>query len=189
MFFDIGAGILVAMFVSVYLHVPLNEMLIIGGIVFALCPDADFLVHFYRRGISREDYQHRNMIHYPLLFLPIGTVAAFLLGGKLWAMLFFLGALSHFVHDSIAIGWGIKWLYPFSTKNYVFLYHYSKVKKRGLRKLIFAFDKNTLNETVAEHWDDDWLRNIYYKWHPIAIVEFGVFIFALTLLYFSFLFR
>ena len=183
MFFDIGAGILVAIFTSAYFHVHIRELLVLGGILFALSPDADFILHYFKNGISREDYQHRNMIHYPLLFLPIGTLVAYLIAGKVWAVLFFVGALSHFVHDSIAIGWGIKWLYPFSKKNYVFLYHYSKVKKRGLRKLVFAFDKNTLNEVVAEHWGDDWFRDIYYHWHPIAIVEFGVFILSIILLY------
>jgi membrane-bound metal-dependent hydrolase YbcI (DUF457 family) len=184
MFLDIGMGILVAIFTSQYYHAYLGELLVVGGIFFALSPDADFLLYYFKNGITREDYQHRNMIHYPLLFLPIGTFVVYVLGGEMWAVLFFLGALSHFVHDSIAIGWGIKWLYPFSSKNYVFLYHYSKVKKRGLRKLIFAFDKSALNDIVAEHWGDEWFNDIYRHWHPIAIVEFGVFLISIVTLYF-----
>jgi membrane-bound metal-dependent hydrolase YbcI (DUF457 family) len=184
MFLDIGMGILVAIFTSQYYHVHLGELLVIGGIIFALCPDFDFILHYFKNGISREDYQHRNMIHYPLLFLPIGTLVAHLIGGNVWAMLFFLGALSHFLHDSIAIGWGIKWLFPFSKKNYVFLYHYSKIQKRGLRKFVFAFDKSALSAVVAEHWSDEWFNDIYRHWHPIAIVEFGVFLISIATLYF-----
>ncbi|MEI7891385.1 MAG: metal-dependent hydrolase [bacterium] len=184
MFLDIGVGILVAIFTSQYYSIHLGELLVLGGILFALCPDADFLLHFFKRGISREDYQHRNMIHYPLLFLPLGTWIAFLLGGNVWAMLFFFCAFFHFLHDSVAIGWGIKWLYPFSSKNFVFLYHYSRIQKRGLRKLVFAFDKNTLTQMVSQHWSDEWFHDIYYKWHPIAVVEFGVFLISVATLYF-----
>ena len=184
MFFDIGAGILIAIFTSNYFGVHLGEALLMGGIVAALSPDFDFLVYFFKNGITREDYNHRNLVHYPLLFLPIITYVAYVLGGNVWATLFFLGALSHFIHDSIAIGWGIKWLYPFSNKKFVFLYHHSKIEKRGLRKLVFAFDNATLTKLVNEHGDDDWVKNIYYKWHPIAIVEFGVFLFSLISLYF-----
>jgi membrane-bound metal-dependent hydrolase YbcI (DUF457 family) len=183
MFLDIGVGILSAIFVSGYFNIHLSDLLVIGGILFALGPDADFILHFFKSGISREDYQHRNMIHYPLLYLPIGTAIAYLLGGEVWAVLFFIASTLHFLHDSIAIGWGIKWLYPFSNKNYVFLYHYSKVKKKGLRKLVLALDRDSLAQAVEEHWDDDWLRDIYYHWHPIAVVEFGVFLMSLALLY------
>lgn len=183
MFLDIGVGILSAIFVSGYFGLHLNDLLVVGGVFFALGPDMDFIFHFIHNGVSREDYQHRNMIHYPLLYLPIGTFLVYLMGGESWAALFFIASACHFVHDSIAIGWGIKWLYPFSNKNYVFLYHYSKVEKRGLRKFVFAFDKESLDETVAEHWGDDWLRDIYYRWHPIAVVEFGVFLMSLALLY------
>jgi len=183
MFLDIGVGILSAIFVSGYFNMHLGELLIIGGILFALGPDADFLLHFFKSGISREDYQHRNMIHYPLLYLPVGTLIAYSLGGEKWALLFFVASLAHFIHDSIAIGWGIKWLYPFSDKNYVFLYHYSAVEKRGLRKFIFVLDRTRLAEAVEEHWSDDWFHDIYYHWHPIAIVEFGVFLMSIALLY------
>ena len=35
-----------------------------------------------------------------------------------WAMFFGLAVFLHFVHDSVGIGWGIKWLWPFSRKAY-----------------------------------------------------------------------
>jgi hypothetical protein len=35
---------------------------------------------------------------------------------------------------------------------------------------------------VQEHGDKDWVKNIYYKWHPYAQVEFAVFIISLLAL-------
>lgn len=104
--------------------------------------------------------------------------------GNVWVFAFFISSLLHFVHDSIAVGWGIKWLYPFSKNNYAFLYLYSKKDKQGLRKLIFSFNKDNLPKYVDEHGDKDWVKNIYYNWHPIAIIEFIFFLISLTILYF-----
>ena len=184
MFLDIGVGILIAILVSILFHVKLVAFLIIVGILFALGPDLDFLYVYLRRHNARDDYKHRDIIHYPLLYLPIGTLLIFVLFGKVWAILFFLTSFLHFVHDSIAIGWGVKWFFPFSRKNFAFLYLYSSKLKSGLRKPFFSFDEKELPAIVAEHGDKNWVKNIYFKWHLIAIVEFSFFIISLIALYF-----
>ena len=184
MFLDIGMGIICAIFVSDYFGVRLTDIMLLAGIAFSLGPDADFLLHYIKHGISRHDYKHRNGLHFPLLYVPIGTFLMYFLGGQAWATLFLMASLSHFIHDSIAIGWGIKWLYPFSKKNFIFLYHYSKKQRKGIRKLVLALDGNRLTEMIEEHWTDDWIRAIYYNWHPIAILEFSVFLSSFMLLYF-----
>ncbi|EKE18840.1 MAG: hypothetical protein ACD_9C00216G0004 [uncultured bacterium] len=182
MFLDIGIGILMAILISTAFEVQLTLLLVSIGILFALGPDLDFLYIYSREHNTRDDYKHRDIIHYPLLYLPIGTGLIFILFGNLWAILFFFASLLHFIHDSIAVGWGIKWLFPFSRKNIAFFYLYSSKLKQGLRKSIFVFDEKKLPKIVSMHGDKDWVKNIYHKWHPIAIVEFLVFIISVLIL-------
>jgi hypothetical protein len=184
MFLDVGVGILTAIFASYFFSVDLSLWLVIFGILCALLPDADFLYFYPKRHDTKYDHKHRDIIHYPLLFLPVGTILIFLFFGKIWATIFFIATFLHFVHDSIGIGWGVKWLFPFTKNSYSFFYLYSKILKGGQRKLIFTFNEKNLPELVAKHGDSNWVRNIYFKWHPIAQFEFGFFVLSLIILYF-----
>jgi hypothetical protein len=184
MFLDIGVGILMAILVSAVFHIKLTVLLIFLAILFALGPDLDFIYLYFKKHDARDDYKHRDIIHFPLLYLPVGTALIFLLFGKIWATLFFMSSFLHFIHDSIAVGWGIKWLFPFSKNNIAFFYLYSRKLKYGLRQPMMVFNEKELPEIVAEHGDSNWVRNIYHKWHPIAIVEFLVFVISLIVLYY-----
>src|SRR3989338_5710103 len=175
---DIGLGIFSTIFVSLIFQFELNFQFIFIAIIFSLLPDIDFLFHLKRKKSRQEDYRHRDISHYPLIFIPLGALTLLPFGMK-WSILFTITSFSHFVHDSIGIGWGVKWLYPFSKNNFAFLYLYSKKEKRGLRKVVFSFSEKELNYYAREHGDSDWIKNIYYKWHPIAIVEFLIFIVAI----------
>ena len=100
MFLDIGLGIFAAMAVSVLWDAPLMPLFAVVGACFALLPDADFIVLALRR---RNALHHREGLHYPLLFVPIGALVCGWFGVA-WAMLFVLASLGHFIHDSIGIG-------------------------------------------------------------------------------------
>lgn len=183
MFLNIGSGLLSVMFVSSIFHVPLTTPMTVVGILFALGPDLDYLYHILRHGHGKSDFEHRNLLHLPLLYLPVGTAIIFLVAGPMYATLFLIPSLLHFFHDSMGIGWGVRWLFPLSTDNIAFFYLYSGKIPEGLRKLIFVFDTATLRETVHEHGDPDWKQNIYGKLHPIAIIEYSVFIISLIILF------
>ncbi|NTW46340.1 MAG: hypothetical protein HGB18_04815 [Candidatus Moranbacteria bacterium] len=185
MFLDIGIGILSSIGVSAAFGIPLSFGTVTAGILLSLGPDLDYLYHIFRRGHGENDFEHRNLLHLPLLYLPIGTAVAFLLAGPMPAVLFLVTSLAHFVHDSIGIGWGVRWLYPFSKDNIAFLYLYSQRIRQGLRQPVFVFDAESLARTVREHGDADWKRNIYGKLHPIAIVEYSVFVLSLVILLFA----
>lgn len=178
MFLDFGIGLLVAVLASYLFDIPLTSSLVLFSTACAVLPDADFLYYFPKRNDTKYDHNHRGLIHYPLIYLPVGTITCWILLGTSWASIFFISSFFHFVHDSVGIGWGIRWLYPLSKNNYAFFYLYSKKIRRGLRKTIFVFDDKNLSEYVGEHGDANWIENIYYKWHPIAIVEFLFFITA-----------
>lgn len=182
MFLDIALGIFSVIFISWFFHINPDFWVFLFAIIFTLLPDADFLFFYPKRGDTKEDYKHRDIIHYPLIYLPIGTSIIWLIFGKAWSLLFLVASFLHFVHDSIGIGWGIKWLYPFSRNNYAFFYLYSKKIKKGLRKFVFSFSEKELPNYVKEHGDADWVKNIYYKWHPIAVAEFLVFLMSIIIL-------
>lgn len=184
MFLDIGVGILVAMLTSDVFKAALTFWLVIFSVLFALLPDADFLYFYPKRHDTKYDHKHRDLIHYPLLYLPIGSLIIWVIFGQVYGFIFFLSSFFHFLHDSIGIGWGIKWLYPFSENNFSFFYLYSRKYKRGLKKLVFIFTKENISKYVTDHGDPDWVKNIYYKWHPIAVVEFLVFILSIIALIF-----
>ncbi len=182
MFLDFGLGILAAIISCIIFSVDLTIGLLIFSVLVAVLPDVDFLYFYPKREDTKYDHIHRNFIHYPLLYLPLGVLITFIFFGSVWAVAFFLSSLFHFIHDSIGIGWGIKWLYPFSKKNYAFFYLYSRRRKKGLRKLIFSFDDEEQKRCVRKHGDPNWVKNIYFKGHPIAIVEFIGFIISLIIL-------
>lgn len=184
MFLDVGIGILVSIFISFMFDVDFTSWLVVFSILFALLPDFDFLYFYPKKEDTKYDHKHRDYIHYPLIYLPVGTFLIWLLFGAGWGLVFFLSSFLHFVHDSIGIGWGVKWLFPFSKNNYAFFYLYSKKIKKGLRKTVFIFTPQELSSVVREHGDADWVKNIYFKWHPIAIFEFSFFVLSLFILFF-----
>jgi hypothetical protein len=184
MFLDIGIGIFTAIFISYFSETNILVWFILFSVACSVLPDADFIYFYPRRHDTKYDHKHRDLIHYPLLYLPIGSIIAYIIFGKIWAIAFLTSSFFHFLHDSIGIGWGIKWLFPFSNNSYSFFYLYSAKIKKGLRKTVFIFNEKNLPDMVREHGDKDWVKNIYYKWHPYAQVEFAVFIVSLITLFF-----
>jgi len=185
MFLDFALGIFSVIFLGCLFDFNPGFWYFFAGCLMTLLPDSDFIFYLFKRRKDKDrkdDHDHRDYIHYPLIYLPVGSLVFYLLGGKEWAALFLLCSFLHFLHDSIAVGWGVKWLYPFSKNNFAFFYLYSRKKKKGLRKWVFSFDKENLSYYVGEHGDDNWIKNIYYKWHPIAIVEFLFFVLSLITL-------
>lgn len=182
---DIGIGIFAAIIVSKLFTVELNPLLVGLGIGFALLPDMDFLYALARNGHGdhRAISKHRDLVHYPLIYLPLGALLALPFGPE-WSLLFLLASAGHFVHDSIGIGWGIPWLWPFTNKNYSFIYKYSPVYHRtNPRKFLYIWERERIDELIDEYGDPDWFRNIYVRLHPFFIAEILFFVVALIALW------
>lgn len=177
MFLDIGVGILSAIGVSGLFQVEISFTIIIFSILFALLPDLDWLLYYPQRKDPKYDHEHRNLIHYPLIFLPVGGIILWLVGGTFWGVLFLIPALAHFVHDSIGAGWGVRWLFPFSKNNYSFFYIHPEDKNRK-RNLVFTFNDKNLPGLVERYGDPNWFKNDYLNWRLIFGSEFKFFILA-----------
>ena len=183
MFLDAAIGIFSAILISALYGAAIGRVLFFA-ILFSLLPDLDFLFYKLFKIQRNKGYKHRELFHYPLLYLPIGGIAVYWLLGQEFIILFLLTSFLHFVHDSLAIGRGVKWLFPFSSNGYAFLYLYSRTEPRGLRQPVFVFDRAYLEYFDREHGDENWFNNIYRGWHPIAIIELSVFIISVFALIF-----
>lgn len=181
---DIGIGIFSAIIVSKLFSVDLTPLLIGLGIAFALLPDIDFLYALGRRGWrdTHAVIRHREYLHYPLAYILIGLAAAPLIGTA-WAALFLLASLGHFIHDSIGLGWGVAWLWPFTDKSYTFLYRYTAPGKRLPRRFLYRWSREDMDRLIDEYRDANWLKNIYLKLHPVFTVEIAGFLLAIYVLW------
>ena len=183
MLLDIAIGIFGASLIAKFMNVDPGA-LIGRGVLFSLLPDLDFIIYRIFRIHPDKGYKHRELFHYPLLYLPIGYLLLRLTAGQAIALTFALVSFLHFAHDSIAYGRGVTWLYPFDRRGYAFIYLYSRVVKKGLWQPIFIFDRAAIEKFDREHGDEEWIKHIFWQRHTIAIVELAGFLASLVYLYF-----
>lgn len=184
MFLDIAIGILSAIFASWFFKVSLTASFLLAGITFALSPDLDYFLFLITGGRNSEAHKHRDILHYPLLFLPIGTVVLYPLG-KEWMAIFILGTSLHFIHDMIGLGWGVKILWPFNRDNFALFFHYSPPGYKKLpSKLLYIWKPEEIQGLIEEYGDPNWFKNIYLRLNPILITELIVFLAAVLVLFF-----
>lgn len=184
---DIGIGIFSAIIVSKLFGIELSPLLLGAGMVLANLPDIDGVYTFMRNGNDfKAVSRHRELIHYPLIYLPVGALLALPFGAE-WSVLFLLASTGHFLHDSIGIGWGIPWLWPFTNNNYSFLYKYMpRYHQHHPRKLLYVWERDRMDELIERYGDRNWFQNIYVKLHPFFLAEILFFIAAvLTLMRFN----
>lgn len=179
MFLDIAIGIIAAIGVSELFDKSLSPLFLVGSIAFALLVDIDYLFYLSYDGDQKYAHRHRDLLHYPLLYIPIGMITLFFASAQ-WVLLFGITSFLHFLHDSIGIGWGIKWLWPFSKRNFKLF-----SQKDGQLSLWHhvSWSPQELDEVATQRGDPHWFRNIYLRWHPYAIAEFVSFLIALIILY------
>lgn len=173
MLLDTGVGILLAILVSKLYGAPLAAKLVAGGIVFSLLPDVDVIPELLIYGNlgGYEKRIHREWVHYPLLY-ALFTLGMYFFFGAAWATLFGISALAHFIHDSVGIGWGIKWLGPFVRDNYKF---FSDSDGTPSGRLLVRWTPREMAEALQRHHNPNWFRDTYLRPSVISAVEFTVF--------------
>ena len=114
MYLDILAGIFIGLTASMASGLPPGE-LIMFAVAAALAPDIDFIVYLIRhRGqVDKYAHEHRDLFHRPLLVSGLGGALIAFLVSPIHGIIWFLGTLWHFVHDTFDGGFGIRWLDPF----------------------------------------------------------------------------
>lgn len=176
---DIGIGILIAIFASKYFAIELSLKLVAFGVLFTILPDLDFIPYlFNKKAFGQRAHEHRNLFHYPIFYLIIGSIIS-LFFGYLWFFLFLFGAIAHFLHDSVGIGWGVKWFYPFNKKNYKF---FAGQFSNSDYKIISSWNDQELEEVIEKYGNKNWFKDIYLSFSLINIVESLIFIISVVLL-------
>ncbi len=171
---DIGLGLLLGILLNDLTTVPYGLCLCLG-IIASLLPDLDFMWK-YLQAKRVPDTSHRDGLHYPLLVVPIVSVAGWLIKPEI-GLIFGLGTLLHFIHDSVGIGFGVKWLYPFSKNSYQFFYHVGLPANKNMpRKMLQSWNDEERNEIHKKYADPDWIKHIYFQLHPFGIFEYLVFV-------------
>lgn len=160
MLFDIKLGILWAILSGVLFDMPLSFSWFFGGVLFALLPDLDFWVEYAKRGTvgGKVLGAHRTLLHNPLLYIPIALFIG-AAAGDAWMTLFIMGVLGHFVHDSLGMGLGVRWLWPFSEKFYKIFsdkdgnIHYDRAHLTPV-----SWTTAEVQEILKKKGNDNWLR-------------------------------
>lgn len=188
MFLDIQLGLVWAVLTALMFGEPLTWEWVALGVCFALLPDLDFWVELVRRGTvgGKELGAHRTLLHNPLVFLP-AVAGCFVWGGPALGTLAVLGIYGHFVHDSIGMGYGVRWLWPFSG-NFSKLFsdreggiHYDLAHAQWT-----VWTRAEVERLHREHGNDAWLReDIRYHmrklpFHLIILGFFGLLVYVLV---------
>jgi len=183
MILDIAIGVLLSVFGNLYFQIDLTLLFILICVFFVLSPDFDYLIYLITgRKSDKRTHCHRNIFHYPLVFIPLGILILLPLG-KEWSVLFGLGSFFHFFHDSIGIGWGVQWFRPFSKNYYAFFRRSILKEKRGLLfRFLYIWKPKEVDGLAAEYGDPHWVKNLYLRANPILITEILTLVVALFIL-------
>lgn len=179
---DFGLSIIYVLLLSKVFNVTPTIATFILSVIFGVLPDFDIPFELLKRGRigGKEEGFHRKVTHYPLLYFPVISVV-FGLFGAFWAVLLAVNLISHFIHDIIGSGWGIKLFWPISEKNWKI---FANPKDGSTSKhLITAWDQKELKEKIQKYGDEEWFKHIYRRLSPQLILEAVVFLLALILLW------
>jgi len=183
MLLDIGLGILAAILITHFASLNFNLWIVAAGIIFTLLPDLDFIIYFIKRGKSDEfSHTHRNLFHNPFLFIPIGFLIFIFININL-AYLFVICALIHFLHDSIGLGWGIRWWYPFSKKYYKF---FSDQQGKITSNFLISWTPEEQNQAASQFGNPHWFAD-YLNFSREFLIELFIFLIAIIFLIFRIL--
>jgi len=186
MFLDIGLGIFIAIGANIFFQLPLSVGLVLFVIVSALLPDIDVLLGLFcgkknpmSHATGPEIFGHRMITHYPIIYIPI-AILIFLFFGAAYGIIFSVAILAHLLHDSVGIGWGVKWLWPLSQKNFKF---FTDKQNETSWNFLVSWTPAELQDAMAHYGKPDWFKQYYLQLSLINVIEFSVFLAACILLF------
>ncbi len=171
---DIGVGIFFSIVVSRFFDAPLSVPFVLLGIGSALLPDIDILPALWR-----TLYDHRSVLHAPIIYVPISVTVYFFLG-PVSATLFALCIYAHLIHDTFGLGWGIRWLWPFSSRHFLLF-----PEKGRFEKWYMSWTEEDEKKWVPKPDTGQWVKEFYFRPNLVAYIEYGIFFVAMLALFIS----
>ena len=179
MFLDIGVGLLATIFLGHIFAISLNWTLIYLSITFVLLPDIDIVYYSIRKLIGREHvYNHRALTHYPIIYIPVVALVYYFLG-FFYSVLFAVSVYFHLIHDSFWLGWGIVWMWPFSTKRFKF---FPDEGGKITSRVLMTWNEKDDPEMFTKFHNPHWIKDFYLRPNLVAYVEYSIFALSLVML-------
>ncbi len=186
MFLDLKLGILWALLIGFVFGEPITLLWVFLGVCFALLPDIDFWIELIQRGTvgGKTLGAHRTLLHNPLTYIPVTLFVGSLFGPALMT-LFGLGVFGHFVHDSMGMGFGVRWLWPFSLNFHKFFSDREGNIRYDIKHFFVSWPPEEMQRVITEKGNDNWLKEDleYSKNHAFSIgLKFVTFFLGLIFL-------
>lgn len=188
MILDIAIGLLLGSYFNT--GDEMNYLLMILAILFCLLPDIDIFYYLFKKYIKKVDMiEHRSWTHFPLVYVPVYFTILYI--ENIFnikyniSTLFLLSIVWHFVHDTLFIGWGVMWGWPFSKRKYkIFPDRNGKVTGKLLLTWLPEDQENIIKWSGGSI--DGWLRHYYFKFNIVSALEYGVFLYTFIYIYFKY---
>lgn len=196
---DIANGIFATVLAGFVTQTEVVWWYFLVGIPLAMLPDLDAIPELLRRGkvaSSRENIiDHRDGLHFPILFLIVGIFAGVYFG--FFGYLFLFATTLHFVNDLYGTGWGIALFWPLSKRKYKFFGSKVNQPKAMLQEsgayitsqlseqkqhFLASWSQEEQSEYIKRFGYDDWIDRVYLTVNWISITEYMLFILSLILL-------
>lgn len=175
----------------------------IVGVLLAMLPDLDAIPELFKRGSvsASQDHphDHREALHYPILFLVVGVVLINFL--SFWGWLFLIATMLHFVNDFYGTGWGVPVLWPLTNRRYKLLGRRANLLKTILEeknfwyelpdsekklRFVVSWSHSELTDYIKKYGIDDWIQRYYLRLNWISVTEYVAFGTAVILLIWEF---
>lgn len=197
---DIANGIFAVLLAGYFSGTEILWWYFLIGIPLAMCPDLDALPELLKRGrvgsSAEHTYDHRDGLHFPILFLVTGLLLTYLF--PFFGLLFLFATALHFINDLYGTGWGIQLLWPLSKTRYkVFSRRVNWAKRQLVEtgvwdnlpsderklRLVVAWKEVELPDYIRKWGVDDWIDLVYCHLNWISVIEYSLFILAIILLF------
>lgn len=175
----LGFGVLGAFIASIVLWTPFSSEAMVWGMLFGFLPDLDYGYYVFRHGLRPVKYSHEHRLAITHSFFPhlVVSIILFFVWGRLWGCIYFISILSHLFLDSVHQPWGIRWLWPFSSRYYSF----------GFRSGLTFVTQKELDAYTETRGDLLWIRRFMRWQNPYFLFEIiSSFAFIIYLIFFIF---
>ncbi len=189
---DIANGVFATLLAGGIVGVDLSCWHFLLGILMAMLPDLDAVPELFIRGnvaaTSEYVHDHRDFLHYPILFILFGVLSIYFL--PFWGWVFLIATTLHFINDFYGTGWGVALFWPITNRRYKLLGRRANLLKYILlengmwnrltndeRKLRFvvSWSHSELSDYIRRYGEKNWIEKYYLTLNWISAIEYLVF--------------